>query len=56
MTTQEIIAYLEKQASNCAIVRDREDLRSKEYKHKLHWELVRLHILDLAAYIQANSN
>ena len=54
MSLDEIIAYLEKQAGNCAIVRDRAELNDT-YSHERHWELVRLHILDLAAYIKHNS-
>lgn len=54
MTTQEIIDYLRKTAGNCAIVAD--NGTKQGYTHKDHWDLLRLHILDLANYIEYNSN
>lgn len=54
MTTQEIITLLETHANNCAIVRDLH--LSDTLTHERHWELSRLMLLDIIAYINHNSN
>lgn len=56
MNREEILALLHQRANNCAIVRDRKDLASDTFTHERHWEISRLMLLDIIAYIEHNSN
>lgn len=52
MTAEEIVAFLEKNASNASLVAERKEDRL--FTHQEYWNLLRLHILDMVGYIKAN--
>ena len=56
MTKDEIIALLHERANNCAIVRDNYTMTDDCFSHSRHWEIQRLTLLDIIAYIEHNSN